>query len=212
MHPLLFLPIVLTMLSPLETWSESHPDFYVEDVTRIARKRFPRLRPYQKRALAAIVQEAEAHDDQIPEESMRYGLSWALIANAWVESNLRPGVSRYRGEASKGLFQINIRAWPMFRRRNLYDATTNTRTIIEMGMRHRRIRRALRNPKTTIASLTHDWCLYVERPRKRALKARKRRRMVQRWLGKRANIPLSKLQWKKPRPWYIKAWASVFSS
>ena len=56
------------------------------------------------------------------------------IAVAYAESRANPAAHHVTSrEDSRGLWQINVKAWPQYRDRNLYDPVTNARTTHEIS-------------------------------------------------------------------------------
>ena len=153
----------------------------------------PRFDEEQSRSVAAIVGMVSKVAPMFPDPGIAIGLSWALVVNAYTESRLRPGAHNPRGEDSRGLFQINVRAHPHLASVNLYDPEVNAAAFLRMCFKDKRILAKLSHGRVSIAELTHDICYHVERPRHRAVSARKRARTSAKWLGQWALVPVVEL-------------------
>lgn len=147
----------------------------------------------QAASVHAIARVVERVAPMLGDPGVAMGLVWALVVNAHTESRLRPGAHNPKGEDSRGLFQVNVRAHPHLAQVNLYDPQTNAAVFVRMCLQDKRIRTKLASGQASIAELTHDICLHVERPRHRALSAKKRARKAVEWLGRWALMPASTL-------------------
>ena len=153
----------------------------------------PTFTESQQRSIAAISGVVQTLMPVWRDPGIAIGLIWALVANAWVESRLRPGARNPVGEDSRGLFQVNLRAHPKLSDVDLYNPKVNTAAILQMILKDKRVLDGLLSGCASVAQLTWDICYHVERPRNRAVKAARRADMVKGWLGQWATVPIAQL-------------------
>ena len=114
----------------------------------------------------------------------RRGICMALWVNAWHESRLKPGAHNPRGEDSRGLFQVNVRAHPYWANVNLYDPAKNTACILVLALKQPKFLEAVASG--SLAQLVYAVCRYVERPKNAHQSALRRVETARQWYG--ANI------------------------
>lgn len=170
----------------------SSPGVELARATRHGGK-LPSFNESQAASIGAIVDVVKTLAPMLRDPGIAMGLVWALVANAWVESRLKPGAHNPRGEDSRGLFQVNVRAHPQMAEMNLYDPRVNVAAILSMIFRENRVLDGLLSGRSSIAQLTWDICYYVERPKNRREKAGRRAEMVKGWLGRWALVPIAQL-------------------
>ena len=115
----------------------------------------------------------------------RRAICMALWVNAWHESRLRTHARNPKGEDSRGLFQINVRAHPYWKKIDLYNPTKNTAAILILALKQEKFVEAVN--QGSLSKLVYVVCRYVERPRNPHEAALRRVKTAQAWFGKAAN-------------------------
>lgn len=135
----------------------------------------------QEQAQSAAVIARVCNVLEIYSREQRKALCMALWVNAWHESKLRPGAHNPRGEDSRGLFQINVRAHPQWQSLNLYDPRKNTAGILLLALKQKQFLEAMESG--SLAQLVYAICRYVERPKDSHNAALRRVDTARRWYG-----------------------------
>ena len=139
----------------------------------------PKFNQEQAASAAAIARVCNVLEIYSPEQ--RKALCMALWVNAWHESRLRPGAHNPKGEDSRGLFQINVRAHPQWKSLDLYDPYKNTAGILLLALKQRQFLEAMESG--SLAKLVYVVCRYVERPRNAHESALRRVATARTWYG-----------------------------
>lgn len=150
-----------------------------ETMTQFGAKGMPKLSAEQARSAASIARVCNVLHIFEPEK--RRAICMALWVNAWHESRLRPGAHNPKGEDSRGLFQINVRAHPQWKNKRLYDAHVNTACILVLALKQRPFLEAVESG--SLAQLVYAVCRYVERPKNAHEAALRRVETARRWYG-----------------------------
>lgn len=142
----------------------------------------PKLTQEQAQAVSVIASVCNVL--AIFSEDERRAIAMALLVNAWHESRLRWRAHNPKGEDSRGLFQINLRAHPYWRGVDLYDPAKNTACILILALKSPQFLEAVASQD--LARLVYAICRYVERPKNPHEAALRRVETARAWYGKAA--------------------------
>lgn len=137
----------------------------------------PKLTPEQARNAAAIAQVVNVL--KIFTLEQRRAICMALWVNAWQESRFKAGAHNPKGEDSRGLFQINVRAHPQWKNIDLYNPYKNTAAFLILCLKERRFLEQIQSQ--SVLRLTYIVCRYVERPKNPHQKGLERMAIARKW-------------------------------
>lgn len=137
----------------------------------------PRLTPEQARNASAIAEVVNVLEIFTIEQ--RRAICMALWVNAWQESRLKAGAHNPKGEDSRGLFQVNVRAHPQWKDVDLYNPYKNTAAILILALGQSKFLEAVRGQ--SVLTLTYIVCRYVERPKDSHEKGLQRAEIARKW-------------------------------
>ena len=153
-----------------------------ERLVEVGAQGMPKLNAKQSNSASVIASVCNVLE--IFSKDERRGICMALWVNAWHESRLKPGAHNPRGEDSRGLFQVNVRAHPYWANVNLYDPAKNTACILVLALKQPKFLEAVASG--SLAQLVYAVCRYVERPKNAHQSALRRVETARQWYG--ANI------------------------
>lgn len=153
-----------------------------EKLMEVGARGMPKLNAKQSSAASVIASVCNVLEIFTPDE--RRGICMALWVNAWHESRLRTEAHNPKGEDSRGLFQVNVRAHPYWKDVNLYDPAKNTACILILALKQPKFLEAVASG--SLAQLVYVVCRYVERPKNAHQSALRRVETARQWYG--ANI------------------------